>query len=62
LANGYARPIRAKYLKMPAEVQAKMLPEEQYKNARPVSDFAAWGKTSSRISRQWQSKVAIHMK
>ena len=62
LANGYARPIRAKYLTMPAEVQAKMLPEEQYKNARPVSDFAAWGKTSSRISRQWQSKVAIHMK
>ena len=40
----------------------KMLPEEQYKNAKPISNFAAWTKTSSRLSRQWQSKVSIYMK
>jgi putative spermidine/putrescine transport system substrate-binding protein len=62
LANGYARPIRAKYLDMPPEVKAKMLPESQYKNARPVQDFQAWTNTSSRISRSWQSKVSIHMR
>ncbi len=62
LANGYARPIRAKFLTLPAEAQAKMLPEEQYKNAKPVQDFAAWTKTSARISRNWQSKVSIHMR
>ena len=62
LANGYARPIRAKYLDMPPEVKAKMLPESQYKNARPVKDFQAWTNTSSHISRSWQSKVSIHMR
>lgn len=62
LAGGYARPIRAQYIKLPADVQAKMLPESQYKNTKPITDFAAWEKTSSRISRQWQSKVSIYMK
>lgn len=62
LADGYARPIRAKYLTLPANIAAKMLPEEQYKNAKPVQDFAAWEKTSARISRNWQSKVSIHMR
>lgn len=62
LANGYARPIRAAYVKMPAETAAKMLPESQYAKARPISDFDAWAKTSSRISRHWQSKVSIYMK
>ena len=62
LAGGYARPIRAKYIDMPADVKSKMLPEEQYKNTKPISNFAAWTKTSSRLSRQWQSKVSIYMK
>ena len=62
LAGGYARPIRAKYINMPADVKLKMLPEEQYKNAKPISNFAAWTKTSSRLSRQWQSRVSIYMK
>ncbi len=62
LANGYARPIRAANLTLPPETAAKMLPAEQYKNARPVKDFGVWTKTSSRISRNWQSKVMLHMK
>ena len=44
------------------ETAAKMLPESQYAKARPISDFDAWAKTSSRISRHLQSKVSIFMK
>lgn len=62
LAGGYARPIRIDHIKLPAEVAAKMLPSEQYAKARPVQDFAAWAKTTARLSRNWQSKVSIHMK
>ena len=62
LAGGYARPIRIDHIKLPAEVAAKMLPSEQYAKARPVQDFAAWTKTTARLSRNWQSKVSIHMK
>lgn len=62
LAGGYARPIRIDHIKLPAEVAAKMLPSERYAKARPVQDFAAWTKTTARLSRNWQSKVSIHMK
>lgn len=61
LAQGYARPIRAPYITLPKEIADKMIPEAQYANARPVKDFAAWTKTSSRLSRNWQNKVTIHM-
>lgn len=61
LANGYARPIRADFVTLPPETQAKMLPQEQYAKARPISDFAAWTKTASKLTRNWQSKVSIHM-
>ena len=62
LAGGYARPIRIDHIKLPEDVAAKMLPSEQYAKARPVKDFAAWTKTTARLSRNWQSKVSIHMK
>ncbi|MCF0253082.1 MAG: extracellular solute-binding protein [Duodenibacillus sp.] len=62
LAGGYARPIRAKHLKMPADVAAKMLPEEQYANARPVKDQEAWTAAAKKIARNWQSRVVINMK
>lgn len=44
LAKGYARPIRAEHLTLPADVQARLLPQSEYKNARPVKDQAAWDK------------------
>ncbi|MEG1799941.1 MAG: extracellular solute-binding protein, partial [Synergistaceae bacterium] len=37
LAKGYATPIR-KNVKLPPEVQSKMLPSEQYAKARPIGD------------------------
>lgn len=60
LAEGYARPIRAEHLTLPEEVAAKLLPNEQYVNARPVEDFAAWEMSARQLPSQWQSQVLIH--
>ena len=38
-------------------MKAKLLPNEQYKNARPVKDFEAWKKTSENIGELWQEEV-----
>ena len=56
LAEGYAKPIRTGVV-LPEDVKAKLLPNEQYKNARPVKDFEAWKKTSENISQLWQEEV-----
>ncbi|WP_460045275.1 ABC transporter substrate-binding protein [Pseudomonas sp. S2_H01] len=61
LANGNARPIRAEHLKLPAEVQAKLLPNEQYKNVTPIKDPAAWEKTSKALPQQWNEQVIVEM-
>ncbi|WP_300271801.1 extracellular solute-binding protein [Halomonas sp.] len=60
LAEGYARPIRAQHLTLPEEIAAKLLPNEQYANARPVEDFEAWEQSARQLPRQWQSQVLIH--
>ncbi len=59
LAEGYARPIRAS-VKLPAEVEAKLIPAEQYKAAKPVQDFAAWSETSKALPRLWQEQVMVN--
>lgn len=56
LAEGYAKPIRTNVV-LPDDIKAKLLPNEQYKNARPIKDFEAWKKTSENISRLWQEEV-----
>ncbi|ALC80537.1 MULTISPECIES: ABC transporter substrate-binding protein [Bacillus] len=61
LARGYARPIRDN-VKLPADVQEKVLPKDQYKNAKPVEDFKAWDETAKQIPQLWQEKVLIHVK
>jgi putative spermidine/putrescine transport system substrate-binding protein len=43
------------------EVKAKLLPAEQYANAKPVSDHAAWEQSSKALPRQWQETVMINM-
>lgn len=60
LARGYARPIRYEHLEIPADVQSKLLPQEQYANAKPVADAAAWDKSSQELPSLWQQKVLIH--
>lgn len=61
LANGNARPIRAEHLTLPADVQAKLLPNEQYKNVTPIKDPAAWEKTSKALPQQWNEQVIVEM-
>lgn len=61
LAKGNARPIRAEHLTLPAEVQAKLLPNEQYKKVTPIKDADAWEKTSKALPQKWQEEVIINM-
>lgn len=61
LARGNARPIRAEHLKLPEDVQAKLLPNEQYKNVTPIKNPIAWEKTSKELPQMWQEQVIIEM-
>jgi len=46
---------------MASYVKAKLLPAEQYANAKPVQDHAAWEQSSKALPRQWQETVMINM-
>ncbi len=61
LARGNARPIRAEHLKLPDDVQAKLLSNDQYKNVTPIKDADAWEKTSKALPQLWQENVIIEM-
>ncbi|BAQ76155.1 MULTISPECIES: ABC transporter substrate-binding protein [Pseudomonas] len=61
LARGNARPIRAEHLTLPADVQANLLPNEQYKHVTPIKDADAWEKTSKALPQKWQEEVIINM-
>ncbi|MDH4610026.1 ABC transporter substrate-binding protein [Pseudomonas sp. BN102] len=61
LAKGNARPIRAEHLTLPAEVKAKLLPNEQYAKVQPIKDAKAWEETSKALPQQWQEHVIIEM-
>ena len=62
LAKGNARPIRAEHLTLPADVQAKLLPNEQYAKVRPINDAPAWEKTAKALPQLWQEHVIIEMR
>ena len=59
--KGHARPIRAEHLKLPADVQAKLLPNEQYGAAQPIKNAEAWEATSKKLPQMWQEQVIIEM-
>ncbi|MHC5348772.1 ABC transporter substrate-binding protein [Metapseudomonas furukawaii] len=61
LAKGNARPIRAEHLTLPADVQAKLLPNEQYAKVQPIKDSKAWEATSKALPQLWQEHVIIEM-
>lgn len=61
LAKGNARPIRAEHLTLPADVQAKLLPNEQYAKVQPIKDADAWEATSKALPQLWQEHVIIEM-
>ncbi|WP_256758571.1 ABC transporter substrate-binding protein [Cohnella sp. WQ 127256] len=60
LAKGYARPIRDS-VKLPDDVAAKLLPKEEYANAKPVKDYKVWEETAKSIPEQWQERVLVHI-
>jgi len=59
-AKGYARPIRN--VELPEDVKNNLLPEEQYKNAKPIKDLDAWANTSKQLPQLWQNEVLIYVK
>ena len=61
LAKGNARPIRAEHLALPAEVQAKLLPNAQYAKVQPIKDPKAWEVTAKALPQLWQEHVIINM-
>ena len=60
LAKGYAKPVRD--VELPEEVKAKMIPDEQYANARMVEDQAAWDETAKTLGTRWQEEVIAYAK
>lgn len=60
LARGYARPIRTS-VKLPHDVQARLIPAVEYKAARPVGNFADWEAATKRLPREWQERVMINV-
>ncbi|MFY0542513.1 ABC transporter substrate-binding protein [Brevibacillus sp. H7] len=61
LAKGYARPIRDS-VKLPDEVAKKLIPKEQYANAKPIQDYKAWEETAKKLPQLWQEQVLANMK
>lgn len=59
LAKGYAKPIRSNVV-LPDEVAAKLISNDQYKNARMVEDADAWAKTTETIGQTWQEDVIAY--
>ncbi len=62
LVKGYARPIRIEKINLPKEIKDKLLPNEQYKNAKTIKDFKAWEKTAKALPQLWQEKVILDMR
>ncbi len=60
LAKGYARPIRDS-VKLPDDVAAKLLPTEEYANAKPVGDYKVWEETAKTIPQLWQERILVHI-
>ena len=59
LAKGFARPIRDDVV-LPEEVQAQLLPNEQYTNARFIEDQEAWDAAVADLATSWQEEVVAY--
>ncbi|KRN03239.1 ABC transporter, solute-binding protein [Levilactobacillus senmaizukei DSM 21775 = NBRC 103853] len=56
LAKGYARPIRSS-VKLPADVEKKLIPQSEYKKVFHVKSNEVWNKATVKLGQQWQDKV-----
>jgi putative spermidine/putrescine transport system substrate-binding protein len=55
LAKGFARPIRK--VTLPNDVKSQLLPDDDYKSAKSISDYDAWDKASEEIPDLWKQNV-----
>ena len=60
LAKGFAKPVRED-VKLPDDVKAKLLPNDQYKNVSSIDD-KTWGKTVKNLPQLWQEQVLANIK
>ena len=58
LAEGYARTVRD--VELPEELQAKMIPDEQYTNVHMVEDQEAWSETVQQLPVLWNEQVMAY--
>ncbi|MET3291138.1 UNVERIFIED_CONTAM: putative spermidine/putrescine transport system substrate-binding protein [Brevibacillus sp. OAP136] len=61
LAKGYARPIRTN-VKMPEDVTKKLIPAEQYQNAKPIHDYKVWADMAKKLPQMWEEQVLVNVK
>jgi putative spermidine/putrescine transport system substrate-binding protein len=60
LAKGFARPIRD--VKLPKDVEDKLIPKEEYKHAKPITDYKVWDETAKTLPQLWQEEVLVNVK
>jgi len=60
LAKGFAKPVRED-VKLPEDVKAKLLPNDQYKKVSSVDDVS-WSKTLKTLPQLWQEQVLANIK
>ena len=60
LAKGYAKPIRD--IELPADLKAKMIPDDQYTNVKRVENQAAWEQTVEELPTLWNEDVITYAK
>ena len=58
LAKGYARTVRD--VELPAELEEKMIPDEQYQNVHMVEDAEGWQKTTEELPTLWNEQVLAY--
>ncbi|MET3288888.1 UNVERIFIED_CONTAM: putative spermidine/putrescine transport system substrate-binding protein [Brevibacillus sp. OAP136] len=61
LAKGFARPIRDS-VKLPDDVSSKLIPKEQYANAKPIKNYKDWEETAKKLPQLWQEQVLVNVK
>ena len=55
-ARGYARPIRSD-VELPEDLKAKMIADEEYENAIPLTDTEALTETCTQIAERWEEEI-----
>lgn len=58
LAKGYARTVRD--VELPADLEEKMIPDEQYTNVKMVEEPEAWQETVSQLPTLWNEQVMAY--